>query len=124
MTGIRGARGNGFRSKTHGDSETETAASIGSTAIAGDGTTKPLDITTGIKDAGANGFNSKTRGDSAIAMVTYTASPATAGDGTMGAPMARRAASTTIAHPAIIEATRNSSSRKDIRTYIPLTALA
>jgi len=57
MTGIKDARVNGFENTTHGSSTTAMATSIGSTAIAGDGTTEPIDITTGTRAVGDAGIN-------------------------------------------------------------------
>src|ERR1700722_8718612 len=87
------------------------ATNIGSTAIAGDGTTEPIDTTTGIRAVGDAGINSKTVGDSATSTATSTGSTATTGDGTMGAFMVRRAPNTTTVRPATIETTISSSSR-------------
>src|SRR5712675_2966181 len=97
MTGIRDARGDGFKSKTHGDSGTGLAASTGSTAIDGDGPSprrrRPM-RTIGIRDAMATGFKIETNGGFATSMATSIGSTAVAGDGTTGVVTARKAAPT------------------------------
>src|SRR5713101_639328 len=163
MTGIRDARADGFKSKTHGGSGTGTEASIGSTVIAGDGPSprrwpepkrpsgtrdaggtgfksetngssatsmetytgvtakagdglpawpQPMRTTCGIRDAGATGLKRRTDGDFGTAMATCTDSAEIAGNGTTDVVTARKAASTTTAHLAIIEPTKSSSNRK------------
>src|SRR6266850_8443512 len=98
------------------------ATCIGVMAKAGDGPVREwplaMRMTFGTRDAAATGFKRKTNGDSAISMETSTGGMAMAGDGTTGACTVRKAASTIIAPQAIIEPTRSSSNRKDIRKLV------
>ena len=87
------------------------AASTGSTAIAGDGTTGSIKTTTGVRAVGGTGINIKIAGDSATSTATSTGSTAMAGDGITGGFMVRKAASTITARPATIETTISSSNR-------------
>jgi hypothetical protein len=115
-TGIRDARGDGFRTKTLGDSGIGMAVSIGSMAIAGDGASDrwspPMRMITGIRDAAADGFRIGMSGDFGMSMAMSIGAMAMAGDGTMDVLMARPAARIIIARPAIIAPTKSSCAIK------------